>query len=63
MTRSVRSLAASRCEAVKCGEVNPKEAASLASDSSFTIGCSHVDLLGGLQPGLSTSEMPGGLNS
>jgi hypothetical protein len=46
----------------KLREINPEEAVSLATDPSFVIERSHVDLLGDLWSGLSTSEMPSGFN-
>ncbi|KAI0244964.1 hypothetical protein BJV78DRAFT_1159327 [Lactifluus subvellereus] len=54
-----------RREAVKRGEINPKEAASLANDPSFIVELehSHTDLPGDLQSGLSTSETPSGFNA
>ena len=63
MVPNAHSLAALHQEAVKCGEVNPEEAASLATDPSFVIEHSHVDLLSDLQPALSTSEAPSGFNT
>lgn len=62
MAPNARSLAALCHEAVKRGEINPEEAASLATDPSFVIECSHVDLLGDLRSGLSMSETPSGFN-
>jgi hypothetical protein len=62
MAPNACSLAALCREAVKRGEINPKEAASLATDPSFVIERSHVDLLGDLRSGLSMSEMPSGFN-
>ncbi len=63
MAPNARSLAALRREAAKRGEMDPKEAASLATDPSFVIECSHIDLLGDLWSGLSTSETPGSFNA
>jgi hypothetical protein len=63
MAPNARSLAALRREAAKRGEINPEEAASLATDPSFVVERSHVDLLGDLRSGLSTSETHGGFNA
>jgi hypothetical protein len=63
MAPNARSLAALRHEAAKRGEINPEEAVSLATDPSFVVEHSHVNLFSDLWSGLSTDEAPNGFNA
>jgi len=62
MAPNARSLAASRREAAKRGEIDCKEVASSDTDPDFVDECSHNKFSGDFQSGLSTSGTPGSFN-